>query len=131
MKGSKDAIRTARGLIKVVTVDGRIDPSRVKRVVARIGDAKPRGYLGILGAFQRMVRLEVEKRVALIETATELKRELREALERNLKAKYGGDLVMEFGVDESLIGGMRVRVGSDVWDGSVKGRLARLADKVS
>jgi len=28
-----------------------------------------------------------------------------------------------------LIGGMRIRVGSDVWDGSVKNRLERLNDK--
>ena len=131
MKGSKDAIRTARGLLKLVTVDGRIDASRVKAVVARIGDAKPRGYLGILGAFQQMVRLEVEKRVALIETSVELMGDLRDALKRNLTAKYGSDLVIDFWVDESLLGGMRVRVGSDVWDGSVRDRLARLSDKVS
>ncbi len=37
---------------------------------------------------------------------------------------------MEFKSNPGLLGGMRVRVGSDVWDGSVKNRLERLREKV-
>ncbi len=36
------------------------------------------------------------------------------------------DLTTEFGVNRELLGGMRIRVGSDVWDGSVRHRLESL-----
>ena len=45
---------------------------------------------------------------------------------QNLKKKYGSDLTTEFGVNRDLLGGMRIRVGSDVWDGSVRHRLESL-----
>ena len=44
----------------------------------------------------------------------------------NLKKKYGSDLTTEFVVNPDLLGGMRIRVGNDVWDGTVRNRLERL-----
>jgi F-type H+-transporting ATPase subunit delta len=49
---------------------------------------------------------------------------------KNLKTKYGSDLTTEFIVDPRLLGGMRVRVGSDVWDGTVRNRLERLEQEL-
>ncbi len=49
---------------------------------------------------------------------------------KNLKSKYGNDLTTEFVVNPELLGGMRVRVGSDVWDGSVRNRLERLKQQL-
>jgi F-type H+-transporting ATPase subunit delta len=46
-----------------------------------------------------------------------------------LKKKYGPQIQPEFSVDPGLLGGMKIRVGSDVWDGSVKNRLERLSEQ--
>ena len=51
---------------------------------------------------------------------------IRSEIVANLKRKYGDDLATDFHVDPQLLGGMRIRVGSDVWDGSVRNRLERL-----
>jgi F-type H+-transporting ATPase subunit delta len=48
-----------------------------------------------------------------------------------LKARYGDDVTSEFKVVPELLGGMRVRVGSDIWDGSVKTRLDQLSQAFS
>jgi F-type H+-transporting ATPase subunit delta len=48
----------------------------------------------------------------------------------NLKKKYGSDLTTEFVVNPELLGGMRIRVGSDVWDGTVRNRLERLQQEL-
>jgi F-type H+-transporting ATPase subunit delta len=48
----------------------------------------------------------------------------------NLKKKYGNDLTATFTVNSDLLGGMRVRVGSDVWDSSVRNRLQRLEQQL-
>jgi len=73
-----------------------------------------------------LLRLELEKRHATIETASEVDAAVRSEVEANLKSKYGNDLSTEFQVDPALLGGMRIRVGNDVWDGSVRNRLKRL-----
>jgi F-type H+-transporting ATPase subunit delta len=49
----------------------------------------------------------------------------------SLTGKYGEGLTSEFKVNPDLIGGVRVHVGSDVYDGSVRGRLARLKSTFS
>jgi F-type H+-transporting ATPase subunit delta len=72
----------------------------------------------------------VEKRTATIETASELPKESSAQILTNLKRKYGGDLAARFVVNKELLGGMRIRVGSDVWDSSVRNRLQRLQQQL-
>ncbi len=50
---------------------------------------------------------------------------------RDLRSKYGDGLTTDFRVNPNLIGGLRIRVGSDVWDGSVRGRLDRLEQELA
>ena len=75
-------------------------------------------------------RLELEKRQAKIETANEVDSATSLELVSNLKKKYGSDLTAEFIVNPELLGGMRIRVGSDVWDGTVRNRLERLQQEL-
>ena len=52
----------------------------------------------------------------------------QERVVSGLVAKYGDDLTFEYRVTPELLGGLKIRVGNDVFDGSVKGRLDRLAE---
>jgi F-type H+-transporting ATPase subunit delta len=52
--------------------------------------------------------------------------DLRDAIGSSLARKYGPGLVTNFVHRPALIGGMRIQVGSDVYDGSVVARLAAL-----
>lgn len=128
MKGSKESKRIARQLIRACLPQGRLDESRVRLVVARLKQDKPRGYLGILAAFAHLVRLELAKREAVIETATDLYPVLAANLENDLRERHGSDLNTVVRVNPDLIGGMRIRVGNNVWDGSVRARLQQLSD---
>jgi F-type H+-transporting ATPase subunit delta len=47
-----------------------------------------------------------------------------------LEQRYGAGLTTDFVVNPALLGGVRVRVGSDVWDSSVRNRLERLQQKL-
>jgi F-type H+-transporting ATPase subunit delta len=49
----------------------------------------------------------------------------------SLQRKYGTDLTTEFVTTPELLGGLRIRVGSDVWDGSVRQRLQRLQEDLA
>jgi F-type H+-transporting ATPase subunit delta len=51
---------------------------------------------------------------------------LRATLEAGIARVYGPGIVTAFAEDPALIGGVRVTVGSDVYDGTVRGALAAL-----
>lgn len=121
--------RTAKKLFAASVVDGKLDAATVRIVVRKLGEKKPRGYLSLIKAYWRLVRLEVGKYQAVIESATELDDAIKVSVVADLKKKYGDQVEAEFALNPELLGGMKIRVGSDVWDGSVKNRLERLADK--
>ena len=129
MKISKDAARAARQLLRLSHKDGRLDGDLIKEITSRISAAKPRDYLAMLQEYSRLLRLEVEKLEALVESAIELGAQAGNDLVNDLRAKYGEELKAEFKVNPELLGGMRVKVGSDVWDGSVRARLNALKNK--
>ena len=126
MKISKQARRDAKQLFRLCLVQGLLDEDRARRVAQRIMVAKPRGYLAILSYFQRLVALDQARHAANIETATALPADLQASVQTGLARVYGPGLNTAFAENSNLIGGMRIRVGSDVYDGSVQGRLAAL-----
>jgi F-type H+-transporting ATPase subunit delta len=130
MKINKETRQLSKELLRGSFVDGRLDSGRVSSLLKSLIEKKPRHYLQVLEAYKRLLRLEIEKRTATIETATELAPDAGLKIVENLKRKYGGDLAARFVVNPELLGGMRIRVGSDVWDSSVRNRLQRLQQQL-
>jgi F-type H+-transporting ATPase subunit delta len=130
MKINKEIRRTSRDLLRASFTDGQLDRGKVGSLVESLIAKKPRHYLDVLENYKRLLRLELEKRHVRVESAHELAPEMTANIMQNLIRKYGPDLTTEFVVDPNLLGGMRVRVGSDVWDGTVKSRLERLANQL-
>jgi F-type H+-transporting ATPase subunit delta len=130
MKINKETRQLSKELLRASFTDGRLDNGRIASLVISLIKKKPRNYIKVLESYKRLLRLEVEKRSATIETATELVPELNAQILANLKRKYGSDLTARFVVNKELLGGMRIRVGSDVWDSSVRNRLHRLQQQL-
>ena len=130
MKISKQARRDAKQLFNVCKVAGVLDENRVRQSVTAVIAKKPRGYVGILSQFQRLVKLDIERRSARVESAVPTSEALQASVRANLAARYGQALNVTFAVNPALIGGLRVKVGSDVFDGSVKARLDALAESI-
>jgi F-type H+-transporting ATPase subunit delta len=130
MKINKEIRQLSREMLRASFTDGQLDPGRISSVVESVIARKPRSYIGVLKNYRRLLRLEVEKRRARIETASEMDPATQSEVVTNLKKKYGSDLTPEFVVNPELLGGMRIRVGSDVWDGSVRNRLERLQQQL-
>ena len=126
MKINKETRQLSKELLRASFSDGRLDSGRIASLVKSLIEKKPRNYIKVLESYKRLLRLEVEKHTATIESATELAPQAGADLVANLKRKYGSDLAARFVVNKELLGGMRIRVGSDVWDSSVRNRLHRL-----
>jgi F-type H+-transporting ATPase subunit delta len=84
----------------------------------------------IVAEFERLVRRRPERRLARVSSAVPLTEAEQEALRAKLIDRYGPDLEFQFNVDASLIGGVYLRVGDQVIDGSVAGKLAALRDQL-
>jgi F-type H+-transporting ATPase subunit delta len=130
MKINKEIRQLSREMLRASFTDGQLDPGRIRSLVDSLIAKKPRNYINVLKNYRRLLRLEFEKRRARIETANEVDSATSSELVANLKKKYGSDLTAEFAVIPELLGGMRVRVGSDVWDGTVRNRLERLQQQL-
>ena len=131
MKINREIRRISRDMLKASFTDGQLDPGKIGALVQSLVDKKPRDSIAILENYKRLVRLEVEKRRARIETAGELSPEVRSQIVASLQRKYGSDITTEFVISPELLGGLRIRVGSDVWDGSVRNRLERLEQNLA
>ena len=126
MKISKQAQRDARQLFRTCRVNGLLDESRVRQVVSLLAAKKPRGYVEILSRLHRLVKLDVEQHTACVESAVPLAADLQAQVAGRLNNIYGAGLSLSFKDNASLIGGLRIQVGSDLYDGSVKMRLEKL-----
>jgi len=128
MKITKQARRDAKQIFRSCLVNGLLDENRVRQAVQQLVELKPRGYLGILSHFERLVKLDVERRTAKVESATPLAPDVQAKVQAGLTQRYGQGLAISFTQNPALIGGLRIRVGSDVYDGSVQGRLNALQE---
>jgi F-type H+-transporting ATPase subunit delta len=72
------------------------------------------------------VKLDLDQRTARVESPVPLTEAQQAAIKASLRRRYADGLIFDFVQNARLIGGLRVQVGSDVFDGSVQARLAEL-----
>ena len=126
MKINKKAKREAKQLFRLCLVNSLLDEDRVRHVMQHVVAAGRRNCPAILSHFGRLVKLDLARRTATIESAAPLPADLEAAVAAGLLRRYGPGLTTAFAHRPALIGGMRIQVGSDVYDGSVRAGLAAL-----
>jgi len=127
MRLNKESRKICKELFRSSFSGKKLDVAKITNLVNSIASAKPRHYIDILKNYQRLIRLEAEKSHAVIESAAPLGDETANRIASDLQARHGSDLTTEFKTSPELIGGLRIKIGSDVWDGSVRHRLDRLS----
>ncbi len=126
MKNSREARRSARKLFRECFVHGHLDVSRVQTAVRAVSEQKPRHFLGILHEILKLVRNEVQQHTLSIQSATLLQPNDVDQIRYSLETRHPGILMSRHEVNANLIGGLRVKIGSDVWDGSIAGKLQQI-----
>lgn len=127
MKIGKETQNTARRLFQLCLDGAALSEDRVRLVARRIAERKPRNYVALLTAFDRLVQYAVRNRTATIHSAIPLTGDEQAAIKTRLEAKYGAGLEYNWAEEPGLIGGIRIQVGDDVTDGSIRSRIDRLA----
>jgi len=126
MKRTKLAGRDAKQLFRLCVANGSLDEGRVRQVVQRVGETRNRNRFNVLAQLRRLVQLDCTRHTAIVESATPLPPGMQVSVQAELARMYGPGLNTSFAHRPALIGGMRVKAGSDVYDGSVQARLATL-----
>lgn len=127
MKISKDTQGVARRLLRLCMQDGSLRDDRVRRVSQTIIARKPRNYIALLKAFASLVSFELAKHSVVVQSAVELNEGERNDIQTSLIREHGDSLVFSWEVDPDLIGGIRIRIGDRVIDGTVRNRINKLS----
>jgi F0F1-type ATP synthase delta subunit len=106
--------------------DGALNEERARQLVRRIGEDRHRSRAALLVQLRRLIQWNIARRSARVQSAVPLQTETRKTLSDRLERLYGHGLRTSFEETPALIGGMRIKVYCDVYDGSVKGALDRL-----
>ena len=130
MKISKQARRDAKQLFRCCVTNGLLDESRIRSAFQQVIAQKPRGYVAILSQMERLVKLDFKRRTAKVESASVLGSSEQSEVQSSLVRKYGQGLNISFTQNPALLGGLRIQVGSDVYDGSVRARLLSLRESL-
>jgi F-type H+-transporting ATPase subunit delta len=129
MATRRQSRRKAKRLFRLCVADGTLDERRVRHVVQRVADDGGRAGRAILKHLVRLVKLDRARHAARVESAAPLPADLQASLRAGLERRYGPGLTIDFAQRAELIGGVRIRVGNDVYDGSVAAGLAELAKR--
>ena len=108
----------------------RIKPP-ARRLVALLAE---RGRLDLLpeiaSEYNELLKRQRGIVTAIVTSAAPLTNEEHRALEERLRAMTGATVELQPRIDEGLIGGLTVRIGDQLLDGSVRGRLERLRERL-
>lgn len=123
---NENAKRQAKQLFRYCIVDGLPNEKRTRQVVNQIIVDGRQGGLAILAYFRRLLVLNRAEHTAAIESAVPLPTDLQAVVQSGLTRRFGPGLTAIFTHRPALIGGMRIQVGCDVYDTSIRGGLAAL-----
>ena len=119
--------RVARRLFRWCVASERLEEARARAVVQRVLESRRRGYVAVLSEFRRLLAIESARHTARVDSAVPLEIDMQARVRNGLRSAYGGTIETHFAENPDLIGGIRIQVSSDVYDGTVKARLAALA----
>lgn len=108
-----------------------VAPEALSLALLMIRRGRPGAIEAMVDRFAELVRRERGISLAEIRTALPLDDEQRAAIADRLKQLTGDKIEMNEVVDESLIGGLSVRIGDRLYDASVRSRLERLRARLT
>ena len=131
MKRDQKITRLAKKLVELSKDNGVVTEAKVTEVLAGLKQVQHRHHLTVLKTFLSYLRREIALQTAVVLTPGALSDDALKAIEATYSKMYNRPVSAVIQQETALIAGVRVRVGDDVYDASVAGRLQCLAENVS
>jgi F-type H+-transporting ATPase subunit delta len=131
MKIDRHSRLTAKKVLQAArNADGSVDEAKIRDLVSTLVEYKPRNYLAILTYLTRLIELALEENTVRVETASPLA-DKGASVFAELERRYGKASRTVYEENPKLLGGLKIRRGNNIWDGSLSGRLDRLQQALS
>lgn len=127
MAASKQTKLLAKELFKLSVVNGVVSPEQVAGVLAWVEKTQPAQSIALLKSYQQHIAVELAKSRAVVEHAGPVSDATLKQIEASMTRKYSRTVTAVAKPAPALLAGLRVRVGSDVYESSVAGQLASLS----
>ena len=141
------AVAQQDGMVKALSSPALTTEQKAKAFVDVCGDELDKAAINLIGALAKNQRLKLLPEVIQlfeahkaqrelsvdveVTTAFELSSELQDKLAKALSAKLKREVFLSTSIDKTILGGALVRAGDTVIDGSVRGRLVKLAEAMN
>ena len=130
MRADKKTKALAKQLFKLSVVNGAVSPEQVTGVLAYVEKVAPRNSLALLKLYQHAIVTELAKSHARVEHAGPLGASTLQLIAAAMTKKYSRPVTATAQANPKLLAGLRVRIGSDVYESTVSGQLATLSNAV-
>jgi F-type H+-transporting ATPase subunit delta len=112
-------------------LEGRFSPILIAAVHYLIDTGKHKKILRFVHYLKHRLENEIRKEQATVITATEIEEDLKRSLAELAERKLGKRPKMRYEIDPEIIGGLILKIGDELIDASIKGRLLRFKKNVS
>lgn len=129
MDGSDSVDKKVAALVKAIDSKPSEQEENLLKMILQAGDSNK--LADIASALSEATKGQGGPQKAEITSTVELTKAEQDSLREKLSADHGNNLIFSFNVDESLLGGLRVRVGDRLMDNSVATRLTALRESLS
>ncbi len=127
MAADKQTKLLAKQLFKLSVVNGVVSPEQVTGVLGWVEQHAPRRPVALLKAYHHRIALELAKSRAEVEHAGPVSAATLKQIEDAMTKRYSRTVTASAKPNAKLLAGLRVRVGSDIYESSVAGQLATLS----
>ena len=127
MAADKQTKLLTKQLFKLSLVNGAVSPEQVAGVLGWVEQHAPRRPVALLKVYHHRIAIELAKSHAAVEHAGPVTATTLQQIEGAMSRRYQRVVTASAQPNAKLLAGLRVRIGSDVYESSVAGQLATLS----
>ena len=127
---NQQALAQSRALFALCLTGGQLDEEKTRSVIQVLKRKKLRNLRGLLTGLLKRAEHHLHERAISIESAAALSASETDAAFTLIEGRFGASRWKRHAIQPKLIGGMRIQIGSNVWDDSIAGRLKKLQDTI-
>ena len=127
MAADKKTKLLAHQLFKLSLADGQVSAEQVSGVLGWVNKHSPRQPVTLLKIYQRLIATELSRSQAIVAHAGPLGAGVIAQIEKAMTKKYSRPITATAAPDATLLAGIRVRIGDDVYESSAASQLASLS----
>lgn len=130
IQASRHSINQSRALFDLCLTEGRLDEEKMRHLIEALKKNNSRNLRDLLAGLWKRIEHHIREHTAILESAGELSSDEVNAIFSQMEKHEGPFLKRNYRANPQLIGGMRIQIGSNVWDGSIANRLQQLQESV-